>query len=118
MLFISITYTYCLLRPRSLFAPAILLFPLTNSNQVTSLLKHERIQTTIAKAMALRRIADSMITLGKEGTEASYRRAEGFIREPRVAEKVFKELAVRYKYVHLSLFSSSPRLWLLFIYSP
>jgi ribosomal protein L17 len=36
-------------------------------NLVTSLLDHERVETTDAKAKELRRIADRMITLGKRG---------------------------------------------------
>ena len=36
-------------------------------NMVTSLLEHERIETTDAKAKELRGIADRMITLGKRG---------------------------------------------------
>jgi len=37
-------------------------------NMVTSLLQHEHLQTTDAKAKELRRWADRMITLGKRGT--------------------------------------------------
>jgi len=40
-------------------------------NQVTSLLRHERIQTTTPKAKELKRIADKIITLGKKGTSPS-----------------------------------------------
>ena len=36
-------------------------------NMVTSLLEHERIETTDAKAKEVRRIAEKMITLGKRG---------------------------------------------------
>ena len=35
---------------------------------VTSLLDHEQIETTDAKAKVLRRLAEQMITLGKRGT--------------------------------------------------
>ena len=37
---------------------------------VTSLLEHERIETTDAKAKELRRVAERMITLGKRGDAA------------------------------------------------
>jgi large subunit ribosomal protein L17 len=37
----------------------------TLRNMVTSLIEHEKIQTTDAKAKELRRLADKMITLGK-----------------------------------------------------
>lgn len=36
-------------------------------NQVTSLIKHERIKTTVPKAKELRKVADKMVTLAKEG---------------------------------------------------
>ena len=44
-------------------------------NMVTSLLEHEEIRTTTAKAKELRRVTERMITLGKRGTLASRRRA-------------------------------------------
>ncbi len=66
-------------------------------NMVTSLLEHERIQTTDAKAKEVRRIAERMITLGKRGTLHARRRALRIIRQREVAEKVFDELADRYR---------------------
>jgi large subunit ribosomal protein L17 len=65
-------------------------------NQVTSLLDHEKIETTDAKAKVLRRVADRMITLGKRGTLHARRRALAVIRDRDVAAKLFDELAVRY----------------------
>ena len=44
-------------------------------NMVTSLLDHERIQTTDAKAKELRGLADRMITLGKRGDLHARRQA-------------------------------------------
>ncbi|MDH3213803.1 MAG: 50S ribosomal protein L17 [Myxococcales bacterium] len=66
-------------------------------NMVTSLLDHERIQTTDAKAKEVRRLADRMITLGKRGTLHARRRALRLIRRREVAAKVFDELAERYR---------------------
>jgi len=66
-------------------------------NLVTSLLEHERIETTDAKAKEVRRIADRMITLGKRGDLHARRRAMRVIRERDVAAKVFDELADRYR---------------------
>jgi len=65
-------------------------------NQVTSLLAHERIETTDAKAKVLRRVADRMITLGKRGTLHARRQALAVIRDRDVAAKVFDQLAQRY----------------------
>jgi len=44
-------------------------------NIVTSLLRYEKIETTLAKAKELRRVADRMVTLGKKGTLSARRRA-------------------------------------------
>ena len=66
-------------------------------NLVTSLLEHERIETTDAKAKEVRRLADRMITLGKRGDLHARRRALRVIRRREVAEKVFAELAQRYE---------------------
>jgi large subunit ribosomal protein L17 len=66
-------------------------------NMVTSLLDHERIQTTDAKAKEVRRIAERMITLGKRGGLHARRRALRVIRRREVAAKLFDELAERYR---------------------
>jgi large subunit ribosomal protein L17 len=66
-------------------------------NLVTSLLQHERVETTDAKAKEVRRIADRMITLGKRGDLHARRRALRVLRERDVAAKVFDELAERYR---------------------
>lgn len=66
-------------------------------NMVTSLLDHEVIETTDAKAKELRRVADRMITLGKRGDLHARRRALSVIRDKKVTAKVFDELADRFK---------------------
>ena len=66
-------------------------------NMVTSLLEHERIETTDAKAKELRRVAERMITLGKRGTLHARRRALRTIRSRDVTAKVFDTLAERYR---------------------
>ncbi len=65
-------------------------------NLVTSLLEHEKITTTDAKAKELRGVTDKMITLGKRGTLHARRQALSFIRNDRVTAKVFEELSPRY----------------------
>lgn len=45
------------------------------ANMLKSLIENERIETSVAKAKALRRHADKMITLAKTNTLASKRRA-------------------------------------------
>jgi large subunit ribosomal protein L17 len=66
-------------------------------NMVTSLLDHERIYTTHAKAKELRRWADWMITLGKRGDLHARRQALQVIRDKRVVHKLFTDLAQRYQ---------------------
>ncbi|GAB2212861.1 hypothetical protein Drorol1_Dr00020859 [Drosera rotundifolia] len=64
---------------------------------VSQLVKHERIETTVAKAKEIRRMADNMIQLGKEGSLCAARRAAAFVRGDNVLHKLFTELAYRYK---------------------
>lgn len=66
-------------------------------NLVTSLLDHERIETTEAKAKEIRGFTDRMITLGKEGTLPARRRALGFLRSKTVVSKLFDDVAARFK---------------------
>lgn len=66
-------------------------------NMVTSLLEHERIYTTEAKAKELRRWADWMITLGKRGDLNARRQALQVIRDKSVVHKLFTDLAQRYQ---------------------
>jgi large subunit ribosomal protein L17 len=65
-------------------------------NQVTSLLRHERIQTTTPKAKELKRIADKIITLGKKGTTHARRIAFRDIRDGEMIDKLFGPIAERY----------------------
>jgi large subunit ribosomal protein L17 len=66
-------------------------------NLVTSLLHHELVETTDARAKELRRVADRMITLGKRGSLHARRQAASVIRDKDVVAKVFAGLAERYK---------------------
>jgi large subunit ribosomal protein L17 len=63
---------------------------------VTSLLRHERIQTTTPKAKELKRIADKIITLGKKGTTHARRTAFRDVRDGEVIDKLFGPLAERF----------------------
>ncbi len=65
-------------------------------NLATSLLEHEEVRTTDAKAKEVRRIAERMITLGKRGTLHARRQALRTIRSKEVASRVFDILADRY----------------------
>jgi len=64
---------------------------------VTSLLKHEKIKTTDTKAKELRKVAEKMIGLGKQGDLHARRQAAAYVRERDVVGKLFGELSVRYR---------------------
>jgi large subunit ribosomal protein L17 len=66
-------------------------------NLVTSLLEHERVRTTDAKAKEVRRVAERMITLGKRGTLHARRQALSVLRSREVTGKLFDQLATRYE---------------------
>lgn len=66
-------------------------------NMVTSLLNHEKITTTDAKAKEIRSVAEKMITLGKRGDLHAMRLAASYIREKSVVTKLFATIAPRYK---------------------
>ncbi|NPA95149.1 MAG: 50S ribosomal protein L17 [Thermodesulfobacteria bacterium] len=62
-------------------------------NMATSLFRHGRITTTVTRAKELRRVADKLITLGKEGSLHSRRQALAFIMDKGVVAKLFSEIA-------------------------
>jgi large subunit ribosomal protein L17 len=65
-------------------------------NLVTSLLDHELIETTDARAKELKRIADKMITLGKRGDLHARRQAAAVVHGRETVTKLFGDLAERY----------------------
>lgn len=66
-------------------------------NAVTSVLEHEQIRTTLAKAKELRKPLENMITLGKRGDLGARRQALAFVETKEAMKKLFGELAERYK---------------------
>jgi large subunit ribosomal protein L17 len=65
-------------------------------NMVTSLLKHDRIRTTGARAMEVRRWADHLITLAKRGDLHARRQALSIVREKDVVHKLFEQADERF----------------------
>jgi len=65
-------------------------------NMVTSLFKYDRIRTTGAKAMELRRWADHIITLAKRGDLHARRQALAIVKEKDVVHKLFENAAERF----------------------
>jgi large subunit ribosomal protein L17 len=66
------------------------------NNMVTSLLEHERIETTLPKAKECRRLAERIITLGKRGGLSNVRLASKTVKSKAVLNKVFNEYKDRY----------------------
>lgn len=65
-------------------------------NMVTSLFKYEQIETTDAKAKAIRPIAEKMITLAKRGDLHARRQALSYMQDKEVTHRLFDELKDRY----------------------
>ena len=65
--------------------------------QVTDFLDKGRMETTVTRAKEIAPLAETMITLGKEGGLSSYRDALAFITREDVAKKTFEELSAKYK---------------------
>ena len=63
------------------------------ANQVCSLIEHRRIKTTLAKAKAVRPIAERMVTLGKDGSIHARRTAFATLRQKDAVKKLFDEIA-------------------------
>ena len=63
------------------------------ANLACSLIEHGRIRTTLAKAKALRPVAETMIGLGKRGDLHARRQAVAFLRQKDIAKKLFDEVA-------------------------
>jgi large subunit ribosomal protein L17 len=65
------------------------------ANQVCSLIAHQRIKTTLAKAKAARPLAEKMVTLGKNGSLHARRMAFATLRQKDAVKKLFDDIAPR-----------------------
>jgi large subunit ribosomal protein L17 len=65
------------------------------ANQVCSLIEHQRIKTTLAKAKAVRPLAEKMVTLGKKGSLHARRTALAVLRQKGAVKKLFEDIAPR-----------------------
>lgn len=68
----------------------------TMRNMATALFRHERIETTAAKAKELRPYAERLITLARRGDMHARRQASSKIQDREVLGKLFDEIAPRY----------------------
>src|SRR3982074_1995662 len=65
------------------------------ANQVCSLIAHQRLKTTLAKAKAVRPLAEKMVTFGKNGSLHARRMALSMLRQKDAVKKLFDEIAPR-----------------------
>ncbi|CAN5243547.1 hypothetical protein BH24ACT1_BH24ACT1_02090 [soil metagenome] len=66
------------------------------ANLVASLVAAEGIVTTLAKAKAMRPVAEKMITKAKKGGVHQHRQVMAFLRDKDMAHKLFEEIGPRY----------------------
>jgi len=66
-------------------------------NMTVSLFRHEQIFTTVPKAKELRRVAEPLITLGKQASLANRRLAFARLRDRDMVGKLFADLGPRFK---------------------
>ena len=63
---------------------------------VTDLLENGKIETTFYRAKEVQPVVEKMITLGKKGNLAAYRKAMSYVTKEDVVQKLFKEVAPKY----------------------
>jgi len=66
-------------------------------NMVTSLLEHEKLKTTDAKAKELRPLAEHLIGLGKRGDLHARRQALAVVRKAEIVKKLFETISPRFQ---------------------
>jgi large subunit ribosomal protein L17 len=62
----------------------------------SSLIIHEHLETTDARAKELRRVVDRLVTLGKKGSLHARRQAYKFLNNHQLVQKLFDEIAPRF----------------------
>ena len=66
-------------------------------NLAISIIEHESVRTTLAKAKEIRRFLEPLVTLSKENTVANQRLAYSRLSSKQAVAKLFDELGPRYK---------------------
>ena len=67
------------------------------NNMALVLIKHEQINTTLAKAKNLRPFVEKIITLAKNGSLASKKKAFSILKNKKITDKLFSNIAKRYE---------------------
>ena len=65
------------------------------ANLVVSLIEHSRIKTTLAKAKAIKPLAEKVVTIGKKNTLHARRTAKAVLRQDDAVKKLFADVAPR-----------------------
>lgn len=65
-------------------------------NMVTSLIEIGSIETSVAKAKDLKKVAERIVTIAKTDSVAARRRASAYVRTPGAVAKLFKEIGPKY----------------------
>ena len=66
-------------------------------NMSVSLIQHETVKTTLARAKELRRVVEPLVTLARNDSVARRRRAFARLRDSGAVAKLFNELGQRYR---------------------
>ncbi len=67
------------------------------ANMASSLVLHDKIETTLTRAKELRRLADKVVTLSKRGTVHAARQARELLNNRQAVKKAFDEFATRFE---------------------
>ena len=62
------------------------------ANMATSLFRHGRIKTTLAKSKELRRVVDRLVTIAKDDTLHARRKVARVIRDKAIVKKLFQDI--------------------------
>lgn len=65
-------------------------------NLIISLINYERIQTTLARAKAIRGLAEKLVTRAKDGSDAALRQVSSFLTRREAIDKLTKVIAPRF----------------------
>lgn len=65
-------------------------------NLIISLINYERIQTTLARAKAIRGLAEKLVTRAKDGSDAALRQVSSFLTRREAIDKLVKVIAPRF----------------------
>jgi large subunit ribosomal protein L17 len=65
-------------------------------NQLSALIEHEQVKTTLAKAKELRRLAERVVTQGKLDSVHARRRVRRWLPDRRQVSKLFEEIGPRF----------------------